>query len=142
LTTRRSIGLIGHSPGLIGELTLGENLDHVARLAGIERVRVGRALDVVGLSEVAGRRADASSFGMRRRVDIARLLLIKPRLLLLDEAASGLDEAARQLIDALVESVCARGGACIVASHDQAHLEGLCTRLASLSGGSLEEATA
>jgi heme exporter protein A len=140
VTTRRSIGMIGHSPGLIGELTLGENLDHVARLAGIEGARVGRALDVVGLSEVAGRRAEASSFGMRRRVEIARLLLTKPRLLLLDEAASGLDEAARQLIDALVESVCARDGACIVVSHDRAHLEGLCTRLASLSGGSLEEA--
>lgn len=136
--TRRGIGMIGHSPGLIGELTLGENLDHVARLAGIERARVGRALDVVGLGEVAGRRAETSSFGMRRRVEIARLLLTKPRLLLLDEAASGLDEAARQLIDALVESVCARDGACIVVSHDRAHLDGLCTRVASLAGGSLE----
>jgi len=136
--TRRRIGMIGHSPGLIGELTLGENLDHVARLAGIERARVGRALDVVGLGEVAGRRAETSSFGMRRRVEIARLLLTKPRLLLLDEAASGLDDAARQLIDALVESVCARDGACIVVSHDRAHLDGLCTRVASLAGGSLE----
>jgi heme exporter protein A len=136
--TRRSIGMIGHSPGLIGELTLGENLDHVARLAGIARSRVGRALEVVGLGEVAGRRAEASSFGMRRRVEIARLLLTKPRLLLLDEAASGLDEAARQLIDALVESVCAREGACIVVSHDRAHLDGLCTRVTSLAGGSLE----
>jgi ABC-type multidrug transport system ATPase subunit len=138
--TRRSIGMIGHSPGLIGELTLGENLDHVARLAGIERVRVGRALEVVGLGEVAGRRADTSSYGMRRRVDIARLLLTKPRLLLLDEAASGLDEAARQLINALVDSVCERDGACIVVSHDRAHLEGLCTRVASLTGGSLDGA--
>jgi heme exporter protein A len=136
--TRRSIGMIGHSPGLIGELTLGENLDHVARLAGIERARVGRALEVVGLGEVAGRRAETSSFGMRRRVEIARLLLTKPRLLLLDEAASGLDEAARQLIDALVESVCAREGACIVVSHDRAHLDGLCTRVASLADGRLE----
>jgi heme exporter protein A len=139
---RRSIGMIGHSPGLIGELTLAENLDHVARLVGIERTRVGRALDVVGLDEVAGRRADVSSFGMRRRVEIARLLLTKPHLLLLDEAAAGLDEPASQLIEALVESVCSRGGACIVVSHDRAHLEGLCTRVASLSGGSLEEATA
>jgi heme exporter protein A len=136
--TRRSIGMIGHSPGLIGELTLGENLDHVARLAGIERARVGRALEVVGLGEVAGRRAETSSFGMRRRVEIARLLLTRPRLLLLDEAASGLDEAARQLIDALVESVCAREGACIVVSHDRAHLDGLCTRVASLADGKLE----
>jgi heme exporter protein A len=142
VATRRSIGMIGHSPGLIGELTLGENLDHVARLVGIEPSRVARALEVVGLSEVSGRRAEASSFGMRRRVEIARLLLTKPRLLLLDEAGSGLDPEARQLIDALVESVCSREGACIVVSHDRAHLEGLCTRVTSLSGGTLKETPA
>lgn len=139
-SVRPDIGMIGHSPGLIGELTLEENLDHVARLTDIDRTRVHRALEVVGLGEVAGRRAVVSSFGMRRRVEIARLLLTKPKLLLLDEAASGLDDAARQLIDALVQSVRGRGGACIVVSHDRAHLEGLCTRLASISEGSLEEA--
>ncbi len=141
LDTRRSIGMIGHSPGLIPQLTLRENLEHVARLAGLETARVQRALDVVGLSEAEGRRAEASSFGMRRRVEIARLLLTKPRLLLLDEAASGLDEAARQLVDALVDSTRRRGGGCIVVSHDRAQLAGLCTRVSSLVGGRLESDT-
>lgn len=141
LATRRSIGMIGHNPGLIAELTLEENLVHVARLAEIEPDRVRRALDVVGLSEAADRRADASSFGMKRRVEIAHLLLTRPKLLLLDEAASGLDEAARQLIDALVDSVRKRGGGCIVVSHDQAQLAGLCSRTSTLAGGRLEPAT-
>lgn len=141
LETRRSIGMIGHSPGLIPQLTLEENLEHVARLAGIETARVGRALEVVGLSEAGGRRAEASSFGMRRRVEIARLLLTKPRLLLLDEAASGLDEAARQLVDALVDATRRRGGGCIVVSHDRAQLDGLCTRVGILVAGRLEPAT-
>lgn len=138
LATRRSIGMIGHNPGLIPELTLVENLVHVARLAEIEPGRVGRALDVVGLSEAADRRAEDSSFGMKRRVEIARLLLTKPQLLLLDEAASGLDEAARQLIDALVDSVRKRGGGCIVVSHDQTQLAGLCSRVSTLTAGRLE----
>lgn len=141
LETRRSIGMIGHNPGLIPHLTLEENLEHVARLVGIEMARVQRALDVVGLSEASHRRAEASSFGMRRRVEIARLLLTKPRLLLLDEAASGLDEAARQLIDALVDSTRRRGGGCLVVSHDRAQLDGLCTRVENLVGGRLEWAT-
>lgn len=141
LETRRSIGMIGHSPGLIPQLTLEENLEHVARLAGIETARVGRALEVVGLSEAGGRRAEASSFGMRRRVEIARLLLTKPRLLLLDEAASGLDEAARQLVDALVDATRRLGGGCIVVSHDRAQLDGLCTRVGILVAGRLEPAT-
>lgn len=136
--TRRSIGLIGHQPALIPELTLAENLDHVARLAGIDTERGARALDVVGLSGAADRRASASSFGMCRRVEIAHLLLTKPALLLLDEAASGLDDSARDLVEALVGSVCDRSGACIVVSHDQAHLETLTSRVVSLSSGRLE----
>jgi ABC-type multidrug transport system ATPase subunit len=134
---RSAIGLIGHQPTLIPELTLAENLTHITRLAGVETGRIPRALDVVGLSEASDRRADACSFGMKRRVEIAHLLLTKPHLLLLDEAASGLDEAARHLIEALVGSVCGRGGGCIVVSHDRAQLGDLCSRVATLSDGRL-----
>ena len=138
--TRSAIGLIGHQPTLIPELTLAENLTHITRLAGVETGRIPRALDVVGLSEASERRADACSFGMKRRVEIAHLLLTRPHLLLLDEAASGLDEAARHLIEALVRSVCSRGGGCIVVSHDRAQLSDLCSRVATLSDGRLETA--
>lgn len=141
VTMRRSIGLIGHQPTLIPELTLAENLTHVARLAGVDDTRIPRALEVVGLSDAAGRRAEACSFGMKRRVEIAHLLLTKPQLLLLDEAASGLDASARDLIDALVRSVCDRGGGCVMVSHDRAQLTDLCVRVASLSNGKLEAAT-
>ncbi len=50
---RPLIGLIGHQPALIPELTLTENLEHVARLAGVDTTRVPRALDVVGLGGAA-----------------------------------------------------------------------------------------
>lgn len=135
---RRSIGLIGHQPSLLPELTLTENLEHVARLAGLDVSRVASALDVVGLTDAADRRAEAVSFGMKRRVEIAHLLITKPLLLLLDEAASGLDDSARELVDALVRSVCGRGGGCLVVSHDRSQLEDLTSRVLSLSGGRLE----
>lgn len=138
LAIRRSIGLIGHQPAVIPELTLEENLVHIARLAGVDTGRVGKALDVVGLAAAADRRADASSFGMRRRIEIAHLLLTRPMLLLLDEAASGLDDSARDLVDALVRSVCGRGGGCLVVSHDRSQLETLTSRVMSLEGGRLE----
>lgn len=140
VATRRAIGMIGHQPTLIPELTLVENLNHVARLAGVDIARVPRALEVVGLGEASDRRAEACSFGMKRRVEIAHLLLTRPRLLLLDEAASGLDESARDLIDALVGSVRQRGGGCIVVSHDRAQLTELCSRVTSLADGRLEPA--
>jgi ABC-type multidrug transport system ATPase subunit len=141
LSTRRAIGLIGHQPALLPELTLAENLHHVARLAGVDRSRVGRALDVVGLSDAADRRAEACSFGMMRRVEIAHLLMTRPQLLLLDEAASGLDTSARDLITALVTSVRDRGGGCIVVSHDRAHLDELCPVVMTLSNGRLDVTT-
>lgn len=135
---RRSIGLIGHQPALIPELTLIENLTHVARLSGIDVARVGHALDVVGLAEAANRHARACSFGMQRRVEIAHLLLTRPRLLLLDEAAAGLDGSARALIGALVKSVQDRGGGALVVSHDRDHLTLLCDRVLRLHSGRLE----
>lgn len=141
LAMRRSIGLIGHQPSLLPELTLLENLEHIARLAGIETKRVAHALDVVGLADAADRRAEACSFGMKRRVEIAHVLLTRPMLLLLDEAASGLDESARELVVTLVRSVCTRGGGCLVVSHDRSQLGELTTRVLTLSGGRLEPAT-
>ncbi len=135
---RRSIGLIGHEPALIPELTLAENLAHFARLADIAASRIPKALEVVGLSGAADRRVDASSFGMKRRVEIAHALLTRPRLLLLDEAGSGLDGAARDVLAALVQSVCDRNGGCIVVSHDPGHLADLCSHTMALSGGRLE----
>ncbi len=134
---RSSIGLIGHRPALISELTLHENLEHIARLSGIDPSRIERALDVVGLAAAADRRAEASSFGMQRRVEIAHLLMTRPNLLLLDEAASGLDDSARDLIAALVSSVTERGGGCIVVSHDASQLIALTSRVLSLSSGRL-----
>lgn len=135
---RGSIGLIGHNPSLIDELTLYENLDHVARLAGIDTARVGKALDVVGLAGAADRRAAACSFGMKRRVEIAHLLLTRPSLLLLDEAASGLDASAQDLVEALVRSVREREGAVVVVSHDRNQLTSLCDRVGTIAAGRLQ----
>lgn len=136
-SVRREIGLIGHHPALIPELTITENLDHIARLRGIDTTRVQGALDVVGLGDAAGLRVEACSFGMKRRVEIAHLLLSRPRLLLLDEAASGLDDAARALVGALVDTVAARDGATLVVSHDRSHLDSLCGEILAIESGRL-----
>lgn len=136
---RRDIGLIGHQPAAIPELTLAENLGHLARLVGIEPGRVPYALEVVGLADAADRRAAACSFGMLRRLEIAHLLLRRPRLLLLDEAASGLDGSASDLIVALIQSVRDRGGGALVVSHDTTHLTALCETVLGLASGRLVE---
>lgn len=135
LDVRRSIGLIGHSPTALLHLTLRENLEHVARLTGIESSRVEVALHAVGLEEVADRRAVAGSFGMMRRLEVARLLLTRPRLLLLDEATSGLDSAAGQLVAALIERTTAVGGGVVMVSHDTRLLADHCEVVHELRHG-------
>lgn len=134
---RPQIGMIGHTPSLVGELTLAENLIHVARLAGLDEGRVPSLLEVVGLEAAADRRGDDSSFGMRRRIEVARILLTGPRLLLLDEAVSGLDEAARDLIAALIGRTVGRGGGVVMVSHDAGQLAETCEVVMHLTNGRL-----
>jgi ABC-type transporter Mla maintaining outer membrane lipid asymmetry ATPase subunit MlaF len=60
---------------------------------------------------------------MRRRVDLARLVMTRPELLLLDEAHAGLDDSARAIIDRLIHRTCEAGGAAVVVSHDRSILD-------------------
>ena len=135
---RPSIGMIGHRPALIPELTLEENLVHLSRLGGVDEDRIAGALDVVGLGGAKSRRVDASSFGMQRRVEVAHLLLRRPSVVLLDEAMSGLDEAARDLIGALSKRTADEGGCVVTVSHDAEHLGATCDRLLRLVRGRVE----
>ena len=132
---RREIGLIGHIPTVVAELTLRENLEHATRLFGGDTSRIERALQVVGLAEAADRKVEQSSYGMLRRTEAARLLITKPRVLLLDEAFSGLDVHAQDLIDALISRTTDSGGAVVMVSHDAAHLAERSGRVLALAAG-------
>ncbi len=137
LPARRQIALLGHQPGLWGELTLAENLTFVARMAGVSTDGVGAALEQVGLGGAKHRRADHSSHGMQRRVEFARVLLVKPNLLLLDEAHAGLDRAAQLLVRATVSDVRQRGGAVVLVSHEPDRMLPLVDTTYQLEAGSL-----
>jgi len=135
---RRDIGLIGHIPTVVAELSLRENLEHATRLIGGDTARNERALQVVGLAEAADRKVEQSSFGMLRRTEAARLLITRPKLLLLDEAFSGLDVDAQELIDALITRTRESGGAVVMVSHDAGHLADRADRVLGVSAGRLE----
>jgi len=137
LAARSGIALLGHHPGLWGELTLEENLTFVARMAGASTDGVAAALEQVGLGGAKQRRADHSSHGMQRRVEFARVLLIKPQLLLLDEAHAGLDRAAQMLVNVTVSDVRRRGGAVVLVSHEPDRMLPLVDRTYHLDGGTL-----
>jgi heme ABC exporter ATP-binding subunit CcmA len=122
---RPRIGLAGHHPSLVASLTLRENLDFVARVSGRDPGRAIEALEAVGLADAADRLVSACSHGMRKRADLARLLLTEPELVLLDEPQAGLDSSAGPVVTHLVESARERGGAAVLVSHDPPSILGL-----------------
>lgn len=132
---RSRIGLIGHLPGLYPQLTLRENLQFTARLSGRSSRVADEALDVVGLARAADRRAGRCSQGMQRRAELARVWCTAPLLLLLDEAHAGLDRTAVGLVDVLVGQVTARGGACVLVSHDRERLLAATHRMVDIVDG-------
>jgi heme ABC exporter ATP-binding subunit CcmA len=137
LDVRHRIGLIGHTPALYPELTLAENLGFAAEIAGIPVAAVAAALATVGLAGAADREAAVCSYGMQRRAEYARELMLQPDLLLLDEPHSALDTASAELVAHLTDEVVARGGAAVLVSHDRDRVEKLVDRSLELSGGTV-----
>lgn len=108
------LGVVFQSRALDGDLTLRQNLTYHAALHGIggqaARARIAEVLALVGLSDREAVRASALSGGQQRRAEIARGLLHRPGLLLLDEATAGLDVRARAEVLALVRRLIAEEG--------------------------------
>lgn len=137
---RPRIGLIAHEPALAERLTLLENLTLFARLGGHPPDAARTALEDVGLAGAVDRPAAACSNGMRRRAEFARILLLSPTLLLLDEAHVGLDPAAGRLVEHVAAEVVGRGGAVVLVSHEHDRAKGIIHRFVTLHDGILEGA--
>lgn len=134
---RSRIGLIGHSPALYPELSLLRNLEFSARIAGAPETAPMQVLEQVGLGGAATRLAGESSFGMQRRAEFAREIMLAPEVLLLDEPHSALDPSAIELVEHIVAGVLEGGGAVVLVSHDVAKVAAMVTRTAELAGGTV-----
>ncbi len=138
---RRSLGVVFQQPALDAELTVRENLRFHGALVGLAARdldrRIAETLDRFGLADRAGDRVKTLSGGLTRRADLARGLLHRPPLLLLDEPTTGLDPTARRgLWDALVRLRRDRGTAVVVATHLMEEAE-RCDRVGILDRGRL-----
>ena len=116
---RRDIGFVGHTPHLMGHLTARENLAFLASLYGVADAgsRVAEALQVVGLADMAERRARELSRGQLQRLSLAAAALHHPAALLLDEPDASLDRDAVRALPAMLDALCP-ASAVLLSTHD------------------------
>ncbi len=138
---RPRVAYLSHAMGLYDDLTAAENLSFAATMLGLADAAgaVASALSEVGLSADADRRVRGFSAGMRRRLSIARLLLRRPSLVLMDEPHAALDAEGMALIDRLLQRWHDEGTTVLVASHQAERVTRLADGWARLDGGLLVE---
>ena len=145
---RRQIGMIFQEYNLVDRLTVMENvlsgrLGYVSfwqayrRKYSPEDVSAAyELLDRVGLMENCNSRADALSGGQRQRVGIARALMQRPKLLLVDEPTASLDpKTSRQIMRLIIELATERGTPALINIHDVALARSFADRIIGLAGG-------
>jgi ABC-2 type transport system ATP-binding protein len=104
---------------------------------GDARRRIDEALDTVDLTSRAKDRVGGYSHGMRQRLGIAAALLRDPKLLLLDEPATGLDPAGMRDMRLLIRRLADQGMTVVLSSHLLAEVEELCNRVAIVRAGAI-----
>ncbi len=131
---RRRVELLGHRTRLYEDLSGRENLDFFCTLFGLPAMVIPEMLERVGLEDAADERVRGYSQGMRQRVAVARALLRRPELLLLDEPYAGLDAEAKDLVDQAVLEAQREGRTVMVATHDPTR-GSMASRTVHMDGG-------
>jgi lipooligosaccharide transport system ATP-binding protein len=136
---KASIGMVSQENNLDTDLSVFDNLTVFARFFEIDRAEAARRaeelMEFFGLEEKRDTVIEALSGGMRRRLTIARALINRPRLVILDEPTTGLDPQARQLIWERLRALRAGGATIILSTHYLEEAERFCDRLVIMDGG-------
>src|SRR5213593_4626388 len=132
----RCVGCIVENPDLYRFMTGRENLQHFARMLGVDGEEIERVASLVSLAHRLDQRVGTYSLGMRQRLGIAQALLGSPKVLILDEPANGLDPAGiREIRELLRQLAHERQMSIFVSSHLLGEVELMCDRVAIIHHG-------
>ena len=137
------VGYLSDFFGLYENLTVGQCLTHRAAAYGVapkkSAAAVRSAAKRTDIADLLERRASALSRGQRQRLAIAQAIVHRPKILLLDEPASGLDPEARSSLSDLLSRLAAEGATLIVSSHILSELEDYSTHVLILNEGRIAD---
>jgi ABC-2 type transport system ATP-binding protein len=132
----RGVAGFVEAPRFYPYLSGRKNLELLAALDGDGAAsRIGMALDTVELTQRGGHKVGGYSHGMRQRLGIAAALLRDPRLLILDEPATGLDPAGMRDMRLLITRLSEQGITVLLSSHQLPEVQDLCDRVAIVNRG-------
>jgi heme exporter protein A len=116
---RAHLGWLGHDTACYPDLTGRENVELAARLASVNVTQAWtESVERFGIGDFANRPMRSASRGQRQRIAIARAVVHRPKLLLLDEPSTGLDAIGTDRLVAMLEAEVARETAVLVVTHD------------------------
>ncbi len=138
-TVRSRLGVVTQEDSLESELTVLDNLYIFGRYHGLSRAlireRSAELLEFAQLADKKDEKVDALSGGMKRRLTIARSLINKPELVILDEPTTGLDPQARHLLWERLYRLKNDGVTLVITTHYMDEAEQLCDRLVIMDKG-------
>jgi len=133
----REVGALLDAKAVHGGRSARNHLLCLAQTNSLPRRRVGEVLELVGLTEVAGKRSKGFSLGMSQRLGIAATLLGDPKVLMFDEPVNGLDPEGILWIRNLMRSLAAEGRTVFVSSHLMSEMEHTADHLIVIGRGKL-----
>jgi sodium transport system ATP-binding protein len=138
---KRRVGLVSSSAGLYLGLTVKEMLLFFADLYAVPqpqaREELQRLAKLLGFTDLVERRCATLSTGQKQRVNLARALIHRPAVMLLDEPTLGLDVIGTQVVTEYIEHLRGEGKAVILTTHHLDEAERLCSRFGLLHRGRL-----
>nr|HEV7952719.1 ABC transporter ATP-binding protein [Candidatus Acidoferrales bacterium] len=138
-SVKRVVGYMPDQPGLYQEMRVREFLEFFAAAFAVpkdkQRAAVEKALERSNLAERSQSFVEELSFGMKQRLVLAKTLLHEPKLLILDEPATGLDPIARIDLREQLKKLNAEGVTIFISSHILSDLEDICDRVALITAG-------
>ena len=136
---RKHIGIMMDDHGLYERMSCTDNLRIFADIYGVPYTEIDKTLNEVGLGDAAKRPAMKLSKGMRARLQLARVLMISPKILFLDEPTSGLDPMTMKYIHRLILEQKSKGCTVFLTTHNMEEATVLCDEVALLNEGRIVE---